>query len=51
MLHPGGTLWLVANRHLPYAAVLSECFREVEETGADPGFRLTRAARPRRTRP
>jgi 16S rRNA (guanine1207-N2)-methyltransferase len=51
MLGPGGTLWLVANRHLPYAAALSECFREVEEIGADPGFRLTRAARPLRPRP
>lgn len=51
MLHPGGTLWLVANRHLPYAAVLSEAFREVEEIGTDSGFRLTRAARPNRVRP
>ncbi len=51
MLHPGGTLWLVANRHLPYAATLAEAFREVEEIGTDPGFRLTRAARPTRARP
>ena len=51
MLHPGGTLWLVSNRHLPYAATLAEAFREVEEIGADPGYRLTRAARPQRTKP
>jgi 16S rRNA (guanine1207-N2)-methyltransferase len=51
MLHPGGTLWLVANRHLPYAAVLAEAFREVEEIGTDTGFRLSRAARPNRARP
>lgn len=46
MLAPDGTLWLVANRPLPYAAVLAARFREVEEIGADPAFRLTRAARP-----
>jgi 16S rRNA (guanine1207-N2)-methyltransferase len=51
MLHPGGTLWLVANRHLPYAAALAETFREVDEIGSDPAYRLTRAARPNRARP
>lgn len=51
MLHPGGTLWLVSNRHLPYPAVLAEAFREVEDIGTDTGFRLTRAARPNRARP
>jgi 16S rRNA (guanine1207-N2)-methyltransferase len=50
MLHPGGTLWLVANRHLPYGAVLTETFREVEETGGDGAFRLVRASRPVRAR-
>jgi 16S rRNA (guanine1207-N2)-methyltransferase len=50
MLSPAGTLWLVANRHLPYAPVLSESFREVEEIGGDGAFRLTRAARPVRAR-
>jgi 16S rRNA (guanine1207-N2)-methyltransferase len=51
MLHPGGTLWLVSNRHLPYPTVLAEAFREVEDIGTDTGFRLTRAARPNRARP
>ncbi|MFN3973215.1 MAG: methyltransferase [Gemmobacter sp.] len=46
MLGPEGTLWLVANRHLPYGRTLSALFREVSEIGTDPGFRLTRAARP-----
>ena len=50
MLHPGGTLWLVANRHLPYGAVLTETFREVEEIGGDGAFRLVRASRPVRAR-
>jgi 16S rRNA (guanine1207-N2)-methyltransferase len=46
MLAPEGTLWLVANRHLPYAEALAAQFREVEEIGGTPAFRLTRAARP-----
>jgi 16S rRNA (guanine1207-N2)-methyltransferase len=50
MLHPGGTLWLVANRHLPYGAVLTETFREVEEIGGDGAFRIVRASRPVRAR-
>jgi 16S rRNA (guanine1207-N2)-methyltransferase len=50
MLHPGGTLWLVANRHLPYGAVLTETFRQVEDIGGDGAFRLVRASRPVRAR-
>ena len=50
MLHPGGTLWLVANRHLPYGAVLTETFRDVEDIGGDGAFRLVRASRPVRAR-
>ena len=50
MLHPGGVLWLVANRHLPYGAVLAETFRDVEEIGGGGAFRLIRAARPIRAR-
>jgi 16S rRNA (guanine1207-N2)-methyltransferase len=45
-LAPDGTLWLVANRGLPYDRLLQSLFREVEEIGADASFRLTRAARP-----
>lgn len=50
MMTTSGTLWLVANRHLPYAQVLTDSFREVEEIGGDSAFRLTRAARPIRPR-
>jgi 16S rRNA (guanine1207-N2)-methyltransferase len=50
MLHPGGTLWLVANRHLPYGPVLTETFRDVEDIGGDRVFRLIRASRPVRAR-
>ncbi|HMO09852.1 MAG TPA: methyltransferase [Paracoccaceae bacterium] len=46
MLTPEGTLWLVANRPLPYDRVLAASFREVEDIGGNAAFRLTRAARP-----
>jgi 16S rRNA (guanine1207-N2)-methyltransferase len=49
-LLPGGTLWLVANRHLPYDRILAPLFRTVEEIGGDAVFRLTRAALPIRAR-
>jgi 16S rRNA (guanine1207-N2)-methyltransferase len=47
----GGTLWLVANRHLPYDRMLTGLFRDVEEIGGDVAFRVTRAAVPLRVRP
>ncbi|HEX9857756.1 MAG TPA: methyltransferase, partial [Paracoccaceae bacterium] len=40
MLSPTGTLWLVANRHLPYGRALTTLFRDVEEVGGDTAFRL-----------
>jgi len=51
LLRPSGTLWLVANRHLPYEAPLRAAFREVDEIDgsagvASPGFKLFRATRP-----
>ncbi len=46
MLAPAGRLWMVANRHLPYEAVLARHFREVAEIGGDSGFKLLMAARP-----
>lgn len=46
MLAPSGRLWMVANRHLPYEAVLARHFREVAEIGGDGGFKLLMAARP-----
>ncbi len=45
-----GQLWLVANRQLPYAPLVQTLFREVEELGNDPRFRLIRAAFPQRGR-
>lgn len=46
MLAPEGALWLVANRPLPYDRTLNRLFREVEEIGGTPAFRLTCAAKP-----
>ncbi|MFN3576824.1 MAG: class I SAM-dependent methyltransferase [Tabrizicola sp.] len=48
MLAPDGGLWLVANRHLPYDPVLSDCFLEVREVAGDSRFRVIHATRPRR---
>ena len=47
-LNPGGALWLVANRQLPYLDTLKTLFRDVEEFGRDPSFRLIRAGVPLR---
>lgn len=51
MLAPSGELWLVANRHLPYDAVLSDSFLEVREVFTDGGFRVVHAIKPRRAKP
>ena len=47
-LTPQGTLWLVANRHLPYESALSEAFVAVETLTGTPAFKVVRASRPRR---
>lgn len=50
MLKPSGTLWMVANRHLPYETALRIAFREGDELAGDKRFKLFRAARPSRPR-
>lgn len=50
LLAPAGTLWLVANRHLPYEASLDEAFARVEALPGAGGYKLLRASRPRRKR-
>lgn len=51
LLSPQGTLWMVANRHLPYEAELKNRFATVEEIDGDARFKLFCARRPlRRTR-
>jgi len=49
-LSPNGQLWLVANRQLPYADLVRVLFKDVEELGKDPSFRVIRAAIPLRAR-
>lgn len=43
VLRPGGALWLVANRHLPYEAVLGERFGRVTPKGEGKGFKIYEA--------
>ncbi len=43
-----GSLWMVANRHLPYEATLAEAFTRVEEIAGDNRFKVFHASRPRR---
>lgn len=48
VLAPRGKLWMVANRHLPYEAALSDHFAHVEERPGSPAFKLFHATRPLR---
>lgn len=50
VLAQNGQLWMVANRQLPYEGALREAFREVEEIGRDPAFKILHAAKPFRAR-
>lgn len=47
-LTPGGALYLVANRGLPYEAVLAEAFVEHGEIARDSGFKVLRGRRKKR---
>ena len=44
-LRKGGALWLVANRHLPYEAVLSPLFRKVAPVADGGGYKILCATR------
>lgn len=50
MLKPNGTLWLVANRHLPYEKTLEASFRDVQTLGETAQFKLYAASKPRSPR-
>tara|TARA_B100000780_G_scaffold177889_1_gene124710 strand:+ start:621 stop:1613 length:993 start_codon:yes stop_codon:yes gene_type:complete len=43
-----GSLYLVANRHLPYETALEQCFAKVLELPGDGRFKLFHASRPKR---
>lgn len=42
-LKPGGRLWLVANRHLPYEAALAQGFTRVSKVKEESGFKVIEA--------
>lgn len=44
-LRPGGRLWLVANRHLPYEAALASGFTHVRTVREDAGFKVIEAVK------
>ena len=44
-LKPGGRLWLVANRHLPYEHALGEGFAQVRTLAQDGGFKIVQATK------
>lgn len=46
-LNPGGRLWLVANRHLPYEGVLTESFGRVRSVAQERGFKIIEAVKAR----
>jgi 16S rRNA (guanine1207-N2)-methyltransferase len=47
-LAPGGSLWLVANRHLPYEATLAQRFGAVRAVVERDGYKVFEAREPRR---
>ncbi|WP_161828873.1 class I SAM-dependent methyltransferase [Steroidobacter agaridevorans] len=49
-LRPGGKLWLVANRHLPYENVLSESFASVRTVVQQHGYKIIEAVRAKAAR-
>ena len=46
-LRPQGALWLVANRHLPYEAMLDARFAAVREVAVAQGYKVVEAREPR----
>ena len=42
-----GSLWMVANRHLPYETALDQCFSKVVELPGNGRFKLFHASRPK----
>jgi 16S rRNA (guanine1207-N2)-methyltransferase len=45
VLKPGGTCWLVANRHLPYEAHLKSSFKAVRQVEQGDGYKIYQARR------
>lgn len=49
-LRPGGVLYMVANRHLPYEQTLSAVFAEVTQLADEGGYKVIKAVKGRGTR-
>ena len=49
LLKPSGTLWLVANRHLPYEKTLEDAFGRVDELNGPRSYKLYAATKPRKS--
>lgn len=49
LLKPKGTLWLVANRHLPYESTLEESFQTVQLLDQSASFKIYSATRPQKS--
>ena len=49
-LKPSGTLYMVANRHLPYESTLAETFRTTTKLADDNGFKVLMARSPLKSR-
>ncbi|MCC5956156.1 MAG: class I SAM-dependent methyltransferase [Natronohydrobacter sp.] len=49
MLGTRGTLWMVANRHLPYSETLARLFARVDVLAETPAFRVWQASGPRKS--
>ena len=47
-LNPGGSFWMVANRHLAYEKTLEECFSEIRTVAQESGFKVIEARGPRK---
>jgi 16S rRNA (guanine1207-N2)-methyltransferase len=45
MLKSGGTLWMVANAHLPYEPILQQAFKNVEKVHEGQGFKIIKAVK------
>lgn len=50
LLKPKGTLWLVANRHLPYESTLEESFHTVQLLNQSASYKIYSATRPKSPR-
>ncbi|MEP0089585.1 MAG: class I SAM-dependent methyltransferase [Paracoccaceae bacterium] len=50
LLKPKGTLWLVANRHLPYETTLEESFHTVQPLDQSASYKIYSATRPKKPR-